>query len=107
MTAKILRAEAVFQDLNELAKFIQRDSPDAAIRFLDATEKSFQFLAAMPELGERQDFERKELAELRVWQVRGFENYLIFYRTVEQGIEVVRVLHAARDIAAVFDDSSA
>jgi plasmid stabilization system protein ParE len=29
---------------------------------------------------------------------------LIFYRPVERGIEVLRVLHAARDIAAVFDD---
>jgi toxin ParE1/3/4 len=89
-----------------LAKFIQRDSPEAAIRFLDAAEESFQFLASMPDLGERQEFHRKDLVDLRVWQVRGFENYLIFYRPMEAGIEVVRVLHAARDIAAAFDKST-
>jgi toxin ParE1/3/4 len=38
--------------------------------------------------------------------VRGFENYVIFYRTVEQGVEIVRVLHAARDIAAIFEDET-
>ena len=56
----------------------------------------------MPELGQRQEFGRNELAELRVWQVQGFENFLVFYRPVERGIEVLRVLHAARDIDGGF-----
>ena len=63
-------------------------------------------LAAMPELGERQVFKRADLADLRAWQVRGFENYLIFYRPIEHGVEIVRVLHAARDIAAIFEDET-
>jgi toxin ParE1/3/4 len=104
MTGRILRTEAALRDLNEQAKFIQRDSPDAAIRFLRAAEEAFDRLAAMPELGERQEFGRERLAGLRAWQVRGFENYLIFYRPIQRGIEIVRVLHAARDIAAIFDD---
>jgi toxin ParE1/3/4 len=104
MTVRILRSDAALRDLDEQAKFIQRDSPDAAIRFLHAAEKTFGRLAAMPELGERQEFGREELAGLRVWQVRGFENYLIFYRPIEHGVEIVRVLHAARDIAAIFED---
>ena len=29
-------------------------------------------------------------------------NYVIFYRPIHDGIEVVRVLHGARDIPAVF-----
>jgi toxin ParE1/3/4 len=104
MNAVIHRTDAAFSDLNEQAKYIQMDSPQAAIRFLAAAETTFQRLAAMPELGERQEFGRNELAGLRVWQVQGFENYLIFYRPAEGGIEVLRVLHAARDVAAVFDD---
>ena len=104
MTARILRTESALCDLNEQAKFIQRDSPNAAIRFLHAAEETFKRLADMPELGERQEFGRAELAGLRAWQVRGFENYLIFYRPIEHGIEIVRVLHAARDIAAIFGD---
>jgi toxin ParE1/3/4 len=70
---------------------------------LAAADTTFQRLAAMPELGEGQEFGRKGLAGLRVWQVQGFENHLIFCRPVERGIEVLRVLHAARDVAAVFD----
>ena len=104
MNLVIHRTDAALSDLNEQAKYIQRDSPEAAIRFLAAAETSFQLLATMPELGQRQEFGRAELAELRAWQVRGFENYVIFYRPIERGIEVLRVLHAARDIAAILDD---
>jgi toxin ParE1/3/4 len=106
MTCQVHRTDTALGDLNEQAKFIQRDSPDAAIRFLAAAEASFRLLADMPELGERQEFGRPELAGLRAWQVRGFENYLIFYRRIDHGVEVVRVLHAARDIAAIFDDQA-
>ena len=104
MTRRILRSEPALRDLDEQAKFIQRDSPDVAIRFLAAAEQTFGQLASMPEIGQRQEFGRQELADLRVWQMRGFENYLIFYRSTELGIEIVRVLHAARDIAAIFED---
>jgi toxin ParE1/3/4 len=84
--------------------YIAERSREAAVGFLQALDTTLERLAAMPELGQRQEFGRKELADLRVWQVQGFENFLIFYRPVERGIEVLRVLHAARDVAAVFDD---
>jgi toxin ParE1/3/4 len=29
-------------------------------------------------------------------------DYLVFYREADQGIEIVRVLHGSRDIAALF-----
>jgi plasmid stabilization system protein ParE len=32
---------------------------------------------------------------------------LIFYRPIKDGIEVIRVLHASRDLAAVLDEDSA
>lgn len=104
MMARVVRTEAALRDLDEQAKFIQRDGPQAAIRFLAAAEISFQRLASMPELGERQEFGSTKLAGLRRWPVQGFENYLVFYHPTEQGIEIVRVLHAARDIAAFFED---
>ena len=50
MTARILRTDAALRDLDQQATFIQRDTPQAAIRFLDAAEASFRLLADMPEL---------------------------------------------------------
>jgi toxin ParE1/3/4 len=41
-----------------------------------------------------------------MWRVRGFAKHLIFYRPIEDGIEVIRILHASRDLAAVLDEDS-
>ena len=37
-----------------------------------------------------------------MWRITGFDNYLIFYRPVEGGVEIIRVLHAKRDNTALF-----
>lgn len=95
---------AADRDADEHFLYIAKRNREAAVRFFQALDASLERLAAMPELGQRQEFGRRELADLRVWQVQGFENCLIFYRPVERGIEVLRVLHAARDMAAIFDD---
>jgi toxin ParE1/3/4 len=34
---------------------------------------------------------------LRKWSIQDFENILIFYRPSEEGIAIIRMLHAARD----------
>ena len=53
-------------------------------------------LAEMPESGRQ----REKLApELRSFAVG---NYVIFYRPIENGVEIVRVLHGARDLPPVF-----
>lgn len=43
------------------------------------------------------------LAGLRMWPIRRFERYLIFYRQIPEGIEIVRLLHAARDLEILFE----
>jgi len=48
-------------------------------------------------------FTRPELEGLRSFRVEGFENHFVFYLPRESGIEVVRVLHGARDLEAIFD----
>jgi len=104
VTHRIYRHDAAWRDLDELAAYIQKDSPQAAIRFLEQAEESFQVLARSPELGGLCAFSHPKTSGLRVWSVKGFPNHLIFYRPIEHGIEVVRVLHGARDIEAVFGD---
>jgi toxin ParE1/3/4 len=39
-----------------------------------------------------------------MYPVRGFERHLVFYRERDDGIEIVRVLHGARDIPSVMDE---
>jgi plasmid stabilization system protein ParE len=35
--------------------------------------------------------------------VKGFENYLIFYRVIRDRVEIARVMHGARDLERSFE----
>jgi toxin ParE1/3/4 len=45
-----------------------------------------------------------ELKNLRQWRIKGFTDFLIFYCPLPDGVEIVRVLHAKRNIAAILED---
>jgi len=77
-----------------------------AARFLVAAEATFERLAGMPGMGRPFLARRRRLAGVRVFPVRAFRKHLVFYRPLarERGVEVIRVLHAARDIGSVLGD---
>jgi toxin ParE1/3/4 len=102
MSPTVYKTPLAAADLIEIASFIAEDNLDAVERFLDAAEETFAHLAAMPLMGRTVPFQHPQAQDMRVWRVRGVANYLIFYRAVAQGIEVIRVLHAARDIEGLF-----
>jgi toxin ParE1/3/4 len=82
------------RDLNEIWDHIAEDDRGAAERFSAAVRQKCRILAENPRLGRARDELRKGLRSFPVGK------FLIFYRPLEDGIEVVRVLHGARDIEA-------
>ena len=89
-------------DLRELAAHIELDSEGAAKRFEEAAAVVFAELLEMPELGASREWLSHRLPGLRMWPIPRFPNHLVFYRPTAAGIEIVRVLHAARDIDVLF-----
>jgi len=83
-------------DLDEIWLFIAEDNIDTADKFHDLLLSKFIALAGQPLMGRTRD-------ELRP-NVRGFPvgNYIIFYRDTLEHIEIIRVLHGARDIENIF-----
>jgi len=104
MKRKIIKREAAKRDLIEIADYIARDSIRAADRFVDASEDAFRFLLKYPGAGSPRFDLNPGFASLRAWAIRKFEKYLIFYRQVPEGIEIIRVLHSARDIDSIMRD---
>jgi toxin ParE1/3/4 len=95
--SSVLRTSRANLDLVEIAFHIAEDNPAAAENWLDAFGEKCQLLARMPELGRK----RPDLApKLRSFPIG---NYVIFYRPVAEGIQVIRVLHGARDVRKHFD----
>lgn len=86
---KTVQAE---QDLDEIWLYIAKDNITAADKFLDEIGDSTQLLAKEPLMGRA----RHDLAlGLRSFPVT---RYIIFYIPSPTGVEIVRVLHSARDI---------
>lgn len=54
----------------------------------------------MPRAGSLKLFDAPEFAGVRSWPVEGFPNHLIFYLPLADGIDVLAVMHGARDIEA-------
>ena len=92
------RADA---DIDECAAYIARDNPGAALRFLDAIQQALATISEQPAIGSLRYAHLPMLDSLRMWVVSGFENYLVFYIERMHFIDVVRVLHAARDIPSM------
>jgi toxin ParE1/3/4 len=85
-------------DLDEVWDYlgIEKRNPAAAYRQVEMLYDKFSLLAASPLLGEV----RNDLGtNLRSFVVK---NYLIVYRVTAGKIEIARVVHAARDIRALF-----
>lgn len=85
---------AAENDLALILDYIAQRNPVAADRLMDAMVEAFDRLADHPKLGHH----RSDLTDLpvRFWTVR---DYLIVYRG-EHEIEILRVLHGRRDVAA-------
>jgi toxin ParE1/3/4 len=90
------------RDLAGLAEFLRRQNPRAALRFLKAAKATFNRLAGTPGMGSPFETDNPELVGLRCFPISGFENHLIFYRSLTGGIEVLRVLHGSRDLDRIF-----
>ncbi len=92
----IKRTAQAEADLIDIWLYISHDNPSAADRLLDDIEEACSLLAKHPQLGAA----RPEIAEA----CRSFPvgHYLILYRMIPDGIEVVRVSHGTRRLDALF-----
>jgi toxin ParE1/3/4 len=106
MTSPIIRRPRARQDIVQNALYLANENPDVARRFLDAVEETVAMIAAMPEMGAPRTYRHTALKDLRSIPVHGFDKHLVFYRPLDPGIEIVRVLHGARDLAAILEDLS-
>jgi len=101
MSVVVKRRQAE-RDLEDCFVFIGKRDLAAGLDFLRAATETFDLLTKMPLLGSPRRLRSSKLRNLRQWPVKGYVDYLIFYRPLQNGIEVFRVLHAKRDIEDVF-----
>jgi plasmid stabilization system protein ParE len=93
--SRFLFGRYVEGDLRELRDHIAKDSPESARRMMVRFVSAFRLLAKNPELGHaREDLQ----ADIRFWPVGA---YLILYLAARTPIEILAVVHGARDVPAI------
>ena len=91
----VVRTTEAEEDLIGIWIYIARDNPAAADATLRGIDEKFSMLAENPRIG-------RALPELRKGMRRWpFGEYLILYREIPEGVEIVRVVHGARDLKRV------
>jgi toxin ParE1/3/4 len=85
-------------DIDSAAAWIRNESPAAALRFIDAVELTCNTVSRTPGIGSRRYADITLVLGVRMIKVKGFEKYLLFYLEHEDSIDIIRLLHSARDI---------
>jgi toxin ParE1/3/4 len=93
---KIVRTPAAVRDLEAITDYIAVDNLTAALAFYDEIDRLLTLIAQYPDLGEAVDQLSPGLRRLTLG------NYLLFYCRADDQIDLVRILHGARDIDRMF-----
>lgn len=105
MSGRILYRPQAEDDLVlQFTYYLTCADQEVADRFLDAIDTATQRLLGMPSMGALRQFRNPRLKNIRMHPVEGFERHLIFYFKRDDGIEIVRVLHSARDLPVVMEE---
>ncbi len=99
MTQYIINVRAT-QDLSEISEYLAGISLERSDRFLQDFDRKCLQIVNFPLSG-------KSYAEIRP-DLRGmiFQGYLIFYRVLENEVEIMRVVAGRRDLTSLFDRPS-
>jgi toxin ParE1/3/4 len=106
MKREIFRWPRVKDDLIAHFAYIAQDKIEPAERLLAVAEESFERLAANPSIGLPWKSKKRQFRGIRFYPLPiPYRNYIVFYRTYRQRIEIITVLHGARDLENALSDA--
>jgi len=97
---------AAVVDMEAIVDYLRERNPLAAVRFIESAQATFEHVAFMPLAYPKLRTDTAALADSRWRPLTGaFRRYLVFYRVAGEGlVDVVRLLHSARDLDRVLDE---
>ena len=93
-----LISPAASQDLDEISDHFLRRNIDAGEQFVNRFEQKCQNLVKFPNMG-------RSYAEIEP-TLRGvpLDGYVILYRVIDEGVEIVRVVSGYRNLESLFSE---
>ena len=89
-------------DLEEIKRYISDDllNPQAAAELVELVFEKIRTLASLPQTGARL---RSAIPILKAYRFIPCKNYLVFYRTEEKTVSVIRIQYAKRDYSGLLE----
>lgn len=106
--ARILKREAAKRDLIvQWVWYAENANIEIADRFLIAVDKTLSLVAKQPAIGGGLFVRDTRLNGIRRFPISdGFEQILLFYLPLPDGVDLVRVIHGSRDLSRLFSEDS-
>ena len=100
MTLSLQKSDAFLHDFALQALWYVREAGDEVARdFQIAVDARLRLLCTHPGLGRLRSFQHPKLHALRSFPLdRPFDRILLFYRVSGSTLQVVRIMHGARDL---------
>ena len=95
---KVSFADAAIRELEDIGDYIARDNPRRAKTFVEEMREKCLGIGEFPQAYPL--VERHTRSKIRK---RSYRSYLIFYRVIASRVEIIHVLHGARDYLALLD----
>src|SRR5438046_3674060 len=96
MSGRPRKTDRAERDIDEIANRIAADNETAALKWLEELDQKLTVIATMPGIGTaRSDLQRG----IRSY---AFGDYLIFFKVTRTGVDIIRVIHGARDYKEFF-----
>ena len=92
------------EDIKQIAAYIEENNRQAGVAFRQTLQHIYEVLLDLPVVGSVRNFRNPEMKGLRMLPVPKFKRYLLFYRSTSERLEIVRVLHGARDVSSLFGE---
>jgi len=97
-----IRPTAIAAMDREAFRIAEHSGETSGLRFYAACDATFIRLATYPDIGKVWPFAHLRLQDIRAWQVKEFNDYLVFYRSLPSRVEILNVIHGSRDIETIF-----
>jgi len=101
---KVLIRPQAWLDIEQDMDYLKgKAGNETAVRYYQSVRSAFRKLSKQPGLGRT----RPELSPsgIRSWRVDPpFQDWLIFYQSTEEGLDIIRVKHGAMDIESLFEN---
>ncbi len=94
----------VFEELLTISSYLFDIEESLAQRFLDSCDVTFKLAATNPLTGAPNKFDSPKLSLVRMFRVKNFDNYLLFYVPIKEGIKIIHIVHSSVDYNRIFDD---